>query len=142
MNNLLDRKMTFMLLVIFTVLALLASFWFGGHIASNQTAKSIYGVQANLSFGHLKSYEEIYSYLDSDCKSQAMEKLEFLIDGQKMLMAEYVQSTYDKKFEEYVSLRNSGLIEELRHYRVNWDKVLTTDGCKENQRVVLDDMSQ
>lgn len=129
MNKLIFRKIVFGASVILVVLT---SFWFGGYIASERTAKSINGVQANLTFGYLKSYEEIYSYLNSDCKSQAIVKLEFLIDRQKMLMAEYVQSTDDRKFEEYVSLRNSELIEELRYYPINWDKKLTITGCNKN----------
>ena len=128
MNKLVFRKIVFAASVILVVLA---SFWFGGYIASNRTTKSIYGVQANLAFGHLKAYEEIYSYLNSDCKTQAIVRLEFLIDRQKMLMAEYIQATDDREFEKYVSLRNPELIEELHHYHINWDKKLTITECAE-----------
>lgn len=126
MNKLITKRI---LSTTIALLVLVATFWFGGHVASNRTARSIYGVQAILAFRHLKAYEETYSYLESDCISQAMQKIKFLINEQKSLMAEYVQSNDDSKFREYVSLRNPGLIEELRHYPINWDRELTITGC-------------
>lgn len=125
------RKYFYGLIALITSVILTAavSFWLGGYIASNQTLVSAYRMQANLAFRHLRAYEQIHSYIISDCLPQAKTRLEFLINEQKMLMAEYVQSFQDKKYEDYVSLREPNLINELRDYHVDWDKEMVVPEC-------------
>ena len=111
------------------ILMLLASFWGGGYISSNRLITSVHGMQAKLAFRHFTAYEEVRAYVHSGCASQAIERLDFLIDQQKMLMAEYIQEWNDVEFEEYVSSRYLGLIEDLRRYDIDWSKELIVTRC-------------
>ncbi len=126
------NKFTITLTSIIAICLVIAVFWFGGYIASNLTAKSMQGAQAKIAFAHMDAFKDIYSDLNSGCKEQALVRLEHFIDEQKMLMAEHVQHTHDKEFEEYISLRDPILIDELKTYNVNWDKKWIVPKCSAN----------
>ncbi len=46
-------------------------------------------------------------------------------------MAEYLQKTEDITFEDYVALRDSGLVQRLQTYDVDWSKEWTIPACDE-----------
>ena len=118
------------IVVILLIFGLIASFLLGANITKNQIAKSADQMQAELSFGHLDTYHNVQSDILSGCMLRAKSRLEFVIDEQKMLMAEYVQSIRNIEFENYINKRNGKLIQELLSYEVNWDKTWTLPDCK------------
>jgi peptidoglycan hydrolase CwlO-like protein len=127
-----NMKKTFIVVLLFS--AIIASFFLGANLSKKAIARSIEQLQAELSFGHLKMYSDIQSDLKSNCRSRADSRLEFVINEQKMRMAEYVQNNViDKKFEDYITLRDSNLIEELRSYEVDWSKEWILPNCKKAQ---------
>lgn len=109
--------------------AILASFWFGMSHSKNQISKSADRMQAELSFGHLQEYKNLQSDFLSGCNSRVKSRLEFMINEQKMLIAEHVQNVSDQKFEDYINKRDNKLIQELQSYEVNWDKSWTLPNC-------------
>lgn len=112
---------------VFIVIVL--SFFAGMHFSKIGIARSVGQLQAELSYGHLKHYKDLQSDLRSNCKPRAESRLEFMINEQKMLMAEYVQKNHDEKFENYVNKRDKDLVAELRTYNVDWDKEWTLPDC-------------
>jgi len=117
------------IVVILLIFALIASFLLGANITKTQIEKSADQMQAELSFGHLDTYQNLQSDILSECMSRAKSRLEFAIDEQKMLMAEYVQSIRNEDFEKYINIRDSDLIQELLSYEVNWKKTWPLPDC-------------
>ncbi|MFK8028300.1 MAG: hypothetical protein AB8C40_09615 [Gammaproteobacteria bacterium] len=117
--------------IIFLIfISLVTSFWLGGKIASEQTAKSIDGVQAKLAFTHKDTYQKIKSDLIAGCNDNASTRLTHAIDEQMMLMAEYLQSSNNIQLEEYINLRDPKLLGKLRSYKVDWNKTWQVPKCK------------
>ena len=121
-------KMT--VIVALLIFAIVISFLFGVVLSKRGIARSVEQLQAELSYSHLKIYRNLQSDFLSGCRSRFESRLEHAIDEQKMLMAEYVQSVSDEKFEDYITLRDSNLIEELRTYKVDWRKTWSLPACR------------
>lgn len=124
-------KKTFIVILLISVVV--ASFFLGANLSRKSIARSIEQLQAELSFAHLDNYRDLQSYFLSGCKTRVESMLEFVIHEQKMLMAEYVQNNViNEKFENYITLRDSNLIEELRSYEVDWSKEWKLPSCKQD----------
>lgn len=124
------------------IFAIIASFFLGANLSKIGIARSVKQLQAELSFHHLHAYSDLQSDFLSGCRSRVESRLEHIIDEQKMQMAEYVQNVSDKKFEDYITLRDRDLIEELRTYKVNWKKTVTLPECKSNNTKKLKGMKK
>ncbi len=120
-------KITF--IVVLLISLAIASFFLGMNVSKKGVEISFDRTQAKLSFHHLNIYSDLQSDFMSDCRSRVESRLKHAIDEQKMLMAEYVQNISDEKFEDYINLRDSSLMDELRAYEVNWDKTWTLPDC-------------
>jgi len=112
------------------IIVIVLSFFAGMHFSKIGIARSVGQLQAELSFGHLKHYKDLQVDLRSNCKPRAESRLVFMINEQKMLMAEYVQKNRDEQFEKYINMRDKNLMTELRTYKVDWDKEWTLPVCK------------
>jgi len=126
-------KKTFIVVLLITSVAV--SFFFGVNLTKSGIARSVERMQASLSFSHLQVYRNLQSDFLSGCKSRLESRLEQIIDEQNMRMAEYVQNTNDKSFEDYINLRDDNLINELRSYEVDWKKTWTLPDCKIKETV-------
>ena len=118
------------IIVVLLISETVGSFFFGANLSKRGLAKSVEGMQAKLHFAHLQVYSNLQSDFLLDCRSRLKSRLERVIDEQKMQMAEYVQNNSDVSFEEYINFRDGDLIEELRSYKINWDKKWILPACK------------
>lgn len=116
-------------IVVVLIVVSAVSFLLGGNLATKGIEKSVDRMQAELGFGHFRVYRELQTDLSSDCRTRVEARLQQMIEEQKMRMAEYVQSGSDAEFESYVNKRDSGLMDELRGYEVNWDKEWVVPSC-------------
>ena len=123
------------IVVVISISVIVISFFLGANLSERGIEKSVKQLQAELSFAHLKNYRDLQADLLSNCGTRLESRLKFVIDEQKMLMAEYVQNNViDEKFEDYITLRDSNLIEELRSYKVDWSKTWTLPACKHDKK--------
>lgn len=81
----------------------------------------------------MEVYERIRLYVESNCKAQALARLDQAIEEQKMLMAEYLQHTNDGEFVSYVSYRSPDLITKLRSQPISWDKTWVYPECNDKR---------
>lgn len=109
---------------------ILATFFLGAYFSNRGMTQSVLRMQAELNFAHLQIYNELQKDHQAGCKNRVASRLEFIINEQKLLMAEYVQEYNDQQFEDYINLRDSDLISELQSYDINWNKVWSLPDCK------------
>ncbi len=121
------------IIIILFIISIISAFILGMSLSKKGIARSVERIQAELSFGHLQVYKELKSDILAECRIRLMSRLEHIIDEQKMLMAEYVQSGNSYDYEHYINLRDSNLIKELHSYKVDWNKSWTLPAC--NQKV-------
>jgi len=122
--------------LLFVVAILIVAFISGiaGMYFCKNYSNSLEGVQASLSFGHLKRLRQIKLDLDKGCEQQAFDRLLHSIDEEKMLMAEYIQNNSDPELKSYIFKRDKELWGELKIYSIDWGKTWSISGCDEITR--------
>ena len=118
-----------LLIVTSFIVVSFVSLMIGSYYSSSHLSDEFERAQASLSFGQLTTLRKIKSDFSNKCEQQVLERLTHAIDEEKMLIAEYIQSTDDEKLQEYISLRDPELLESLVSYRIDWDKKWTIAGC-------------
>ena len=93
---------------------------------------SLENTQGELAFHHFNNYSRLIEDIGNGCAESAIEKLEFYIYVQKMLMAEIIQDSDFKNLKVYIQLRDSHLLDNLMSLEVDWDRSLILHGCPKN----------
>lgn len=119
--------------IIFMIILAILSFILGFGLSKIGITRSINRIEARSSFYHFLVYQKLQSDFNNGCMNRVRLRLEHIIDEQKMLMAEYVQMTDDKKFLDYIDIRDKKLIDELYSYKIDWGKERTFQKCKKQE---------
>ncbi len=109
-------------LAIFTALILtssLASYMFGIKVTTETYSKELDAVQTILAFNHLKTYQKILKCNENNNTNAVSQNLKMNIISEKELIANYLNQRNIEHVNEYISLRHSKQISELKNYKSN-----------------------
>jgi hypothetical protein len=84
------------------------------------------GVQASLTYNRLDDERKLKSWLVKGCVQQAQSELDFQVDQDTRLLAEFFKGKLDPSYRKYVSDRDPGLVASLSafksKYGVRWEE--------------------
>jgi hypothetical protein len=120
-------KIALPLVVFLFIASISVSYWVGASRTGAQLGPAVAYTQAQLAFGHYKSYERIESLLERTCFAAAKIEVEGLKNVQLALIADSLpRAGNDQELMEYMKLRDPKVVETLLLGKVPALKSYTT----------------